>query len=209
MLSLTEEQITTLYCFKTWIRENDWEDEICDYCLTDDSLSSWESDKCTCSKNKYHIGDFKLYEKLLPILISEISYYYDPLSRYIYVLNQNKTILRVIDMDDLETKTGTELADGYDHCTLEAIMFDPLMSLIFMCCRIIKDLDTLNAKKIIVIKKTLDLFFEDSDYYKKRILILFSIIHQEEHLLFKILCHHPLFNEEWQIAKQRLGGPND
>jgi hypothetical protein len=208
LLSLTEEQTQTLYCFKTYIRENDYEDEICDYCLTESSLKKFNPKKCKCSNAIFHIGDFKLYEKLLPLMISEVSYNYDPMSRYVYVLNQNRTILRVLDMDDLESYEETEL-DGYENLVLQAIRQDALMILIYSCCQIMKDVIPLNAKTLLRVSDLVDDFFIDPEFSQRRILILFSIIHQEEHPLFKYLLSHNSFLEHWNLVREKLGGPND
>ena len=116
MIRLDDQQIqNNFYLFSHLIREEVFEKEICYPCLEGETFN--DPDLCTCDKESdFFIADFKIYEKMLfGQIITEIYYYYDPFTRYIYVLNQKNEILKVFDLDETEKKTYKEL-NGFDIC---------------------------------------------------------------------------------------------
>jgi hypothetical protein len=104
-----------LYLFCHLIREDIFENEICYSCLK--AESSEDNDLCKCNKDAdFVIADFKLYEKFFEgSVITEIKYYYDPYTRYIYCLNQKDEILKVFEIDNLENKIFKDF-NGFEVC---------------------------------------------------------------------------------------------
>jgi len=114
MIKISSEQVDNrLFLFAYLRRENIFENEICYSCLNGETKK--DLSKCSCNKAiNYSIPDFKLYERYLTgQIITEIGYYLEPYTRYIYVLNQKNEILRVFDMNMLENKNFEDY-DGFD-----------------------------------------------------------------------------------------------
>lgn len=131
MIKITDEQVENkLFLFAYLRRENIYENELCYSCLNGET----KKDPLNCKCNKkitYSIPDFKLYERYLTgQIITEIGYYLEPYTRYIYVLNQKNEILRVFDMNMLETKNFEDY-DGFDisinyhisNCTIISYLY--------------------------------------------------------------------------------------
>lgn len=105
MIKISEDQITNkLFLFAYLRREDIFEKEMCNSCINGESKKDPSS--CTCNKEViFLIPDFKLYERYLTgQIITEIKYFLEPYTRYVYVLNQKDEILRVFDMDQIERK---------------------------------------------------------------------------------------------------------
>ena len=114
MIKISDEQIENkLFLFAYLIRENIFENEMCYPCLNGESKK--DSSKCSCNKEViYCVPDFKLYERYLTgQIVTEIGYFFEPYTRYIYVLNQKSEILKVFDMNLLENKNFEDY-DGFD-----------------------------------------------------------------------------------------------
>ena len=114
MIKISEDQIENrLFLFAYLMRENIFENEMCYSCINGETKK--DSSKCSCNKSViYAIPDFKLYERYFTgQIITEIGYYFEPYTRYIYVLNQKNEILKVFDLNILENKNFEEY-DGFD-----------------------------------------------------------------------------------------------
>lgn len=131
MIQLSEQQINNnLYLFSHLVREEIFEKEICYACL--EGLSLKNKEFCTCEKDSdFFIADFKIFEKILTgHIITEIFYYYDPYTRYVYVLNQKKEILKIFDLEEVEKKKYSKL-NGLDICLEYNINQSIVMSFIY------------------------------------------------------------------------------
>lgn len=147
MIKLSEEQIENkLFLFAYLRREDIYEREICYSCINGETKNN--PFKCSCDKKvNYLIPDFKLYERYLTgQIVTEIGYYLEPYSRYIYVLNQKNEILRVFDMNILENKKFEDY-DGFDISINYHISNDSILSYLYF-----------NFK---LMSKTIEPFFDD------------------------------------------------
>jgi hypothetical protein len=151
VIELDSQQIEKkLFLFAYLRREDVFEKEICYSCINGET----KKDKSLCSCNKqihYVIPDFKVYEKYLTgQIVTEINYYLDPYTRYIYVLNQRNEILRVFDMDQLERK-GFENYDTFDISVNYHISNNIIVSYLYFHFKLLN--------------KTIEPFFDD-DFFE-------------------------------------------
>jgi hypothetical protein len=207
LLTLTEEQLDGLILFSEYIRENDYDEEICNYCLEYGDSKSYSKKKCTC-KVENVIADFKLYERLLPaIIVTELYYYYDPYSRYIYVINQAKLLLKVFDMDELESKDEDSM-DGFD-CIYEAnILSSPILSIIYLCC--LHHKGNFKSRSKYPFKKALDKAYNlllevyDTETVEQQLVMLFAVVNNPEWYEHKALMEYEHAEDLWDKIKDHL-----
>jgi hypothetical protein len=208
LLTLTEDQLDGLIIFSEYVRENDFDREICDYCLQYGDSKKYNKKKCKCQVENI-IADFKLYEKLMPaLIITELYYYYDPYSRYIYVINQAKLLLKVFDMDELEFKSEEDM-DGFD-CICEAnIHTSPILNIIYLCCLHHKGNYTIDRGGypfLEAIDKAIKLLFEvfNKEQAEQQLVILFSVINDISFYEHQILMQYEEVRNAWEKIKEYL-----
>lgn len=182
MIRLDENELDNkLYLFCHLIREDIFENEICYPCLKGET--SIEETSCICNKNiEFIIADFKLYENFFDgSVITEIKYYYDPYTRYIYCLNQKNEILKVFEMDSLESKNFKEF-NGFEVCVNFHLLNDILLCYLYF-----------QFKKR---NKTTSFFFnEDFEEIIKEKLINFLIDSDYENRIHSMSILYPWINE--------------
>lgn len=186
--------------FSTYVRENEYGNEVCDYCLTYGSTEKYKKSSCTCSGDA--VVDFKLYEKLLPsVTVTELHYFYDPYTRYVYVLNQAYVLLRVYDLDELESTHEDDLT-GFDYALQANVYKSPLLTLVYVCCTHQKNNYSL-TRFLKPFEETVQEALQWLEYsfsaeeVRRQLVVLFSVVNDDSWYEHKLLCHHQVAREVW------------
>lgn len=188
--------------FSTYVRENEYGNEVCDYCLNYGSSPQYKSSKCTCSSND-SLADFKLYEKLLPsVVVNELHYFYDPYTRYVYVLNQAYVVLRVYDLDELESKHEDDLS-GFDYVLQSNLYKSPLLTLVYVCCTHQKGNYTL-TRFLKPFEQTVSECVEwlessfTAEEVQRQLVVLFSVVNNDSWYEHELLCSYTVARNVWK-----------
>lgn len=188
--------------FSTYVRENEYDNEMCNYCLQYGASPQYKSSKCTCSSED-SVVDFKMYEKLLPtVVVTELHYFYDPYTRYVYVLNQAYVVLRVYDLDELESKHEDDL-NGFDYMLQSNVYKSPLLTLVYTCCthqkgnytltRFLKPFETAVSECVEWLESSFT-----AEEVSRQLVVLFSVVNNDSWYEHKLLCSHPVARDVWR-----------
>ena len=206
MLTLTKDQLKGMWLFSNYVREN--ENELCNYCLKNLSTKKYKSSKCTCEGGKL-VADFKLYEKLLPfVTVTEMYYFYDLYTRYVYVLNQAYVVLRVFDLDELESKHEDDM-DGFDTLLESNVFKSPILTLQYACCAHQKINYTITRflKPFEELVEELFSWLEDSfseTEVQQQLVMLFSVIHNPSWYEHEVLLRYECARNVWEKLSESI-----